>query len=125
MSGQSPLGLTAVTPSGSVGTGRLDYGNNLGVATQGRSSALNLGAGQHIVKGAAGKMGALIVLVAGTAGTLAVNDAATTGAIAAANLIWTGLDTTAAGTVFPINFPCLNGIAVTVPTGGTVAVSFD
>jgi hypothetical protein len=124
MAGQSPLGLTAVTPSGSVGSGRLDYGNNLGVATNGRSSALNLGAGQHIVKGAAGKMGNFVILTVGSAGTFAVNDAATAGAIAAANLIWSVPDNQAVG-AYPINFPCLNGIAITVPTGGVASVSFD
>jgi hypothetical protein len=127
MAGQSPLAFVAVTPAGSYAPGHLDPAGNLMVATNGRSSALALAAGQHIVKGAPGRIGCLIVNTAGTAGDLQVNDAATTAAIGAGNLIWGGAteDTLTANTIVVLNFPCQNGIAVTVPTGGVVSVSFD
>ena len=90
----------------------------------GTLSALNLTAGAHLVKAGAGRVMRINVNTVGTAGTFSVNDAATTGAAAAANLIWEGSNTTAAGTIIDLQFPYTNGLVVTVPTGGVVAVSY-
>jgi len=87
-------------------------------------SALALPAGQNLVKAAPGRVFRLIINTAGTAGTLAINDAASVGAVAASNLVFTALNTTAAGNVYNLEFPCANGIVVTVPTAGVVSVSY-
>lgn len=91
----------------------------------GSLSALNLTAGAHLVKASAGRIAKLVVNTVGSAGTLSVNDSATAAGAAASNLVWAGVDTTAAGTVIVLDWPCANGIVVTVPTGGVVAVSFS
>lgn len=90
----------------------------------GQSSALNLAAGANLIKAGSGRVFKLIVNAAGSTGTFAVNDAATAGGAAAANTIFNGSATTAAGTVIALNFPYANGLVVTVPTGGAVAVSY-
>ena len=90
----------------------------------GQSSALNLAAGANLVKAGQGRVNTLIVNAAGTAGTFAVYDSATTGGASASNAIYVGLNTTAAATVIKLDFPYSNGLVVTVPTGGAVAVSY-
>lgn len=90
----------------------------------GQLSSLNLAAGANLVKAGVGRVMRLSVTVAGTAGTFSVNDAATTGAAAAANLIWEGSATSAQGTIVDLEFPYSSGLVVTVPTGGTVSVSY-
>src|SRR5271157_4930152 len=87
-------------------------------------TALGLTAGQNLVKATPGRIFRLVVTTAGTAGTFAVNDAASTAAVAASNLVFSILNTTAAGTVITLEFPCANGIVVTVPTTGVVSVSY-
>lgn len=90
----------------------------------GQKSALNLAAGANLVKAGAGRIVQINVNTAGTGGSFAVHDSATTGAAAASNLVWEGSATTAQGDVVSLNFPCANGIVVTVPTAGVVAVSY-
>ncbi len=90
----------------------------------GQLSALALPAGQNLVKASPGRIFRIVVTTAGTAGTFAVNDAASLGAVAASNLVFSILNTTAAGNVITLEFPCLNGIVVTVPTTGVVSVSY-
>ena len=105
---------------------QIPYNTQASVLTTngGQQSALNLAAGANLVKATAGRIFSLNVNTAGTAGTLAVYDSATTAGAAAANLVWEGSATTAQGTVIVLNFPCANGIVVTAPTGGVVAVSY-
>ena len=98
--------------------------NSIISSAGGTHSMLALAAGPNLVKAAPGRICKLIINVTGTAGTLAVNDCATTAAVSAANLVWTDLDTTPMGTVIDLEFPCLYGIVVTVPTTGVVSVSY-
>lgn len=98
--------------------------NSILSSAGGQHSALALQAGPNLVKASPGRICKLSITTAGTAGTLAVNDCATTGAVTAENLIYNGLDTSPAGTVVDLEFPCLYGIVVTVPTGGVVSVSY-
>ncbi len=121
---QTPLGLNALNTAGYLSPQRLDAENALQVANGGISSALNLTAGANLVKASAGRICRLVINVAGTAGRLSVYDAATTGAVAASNLVWTAVDTTSLGSVIELQWPCQNGIVVTVPTTGVVSVSY-
>lgn len=89
----------------------------------GTKSHLNLTASTVINTGE-GRVFSIAVNTAGTAGTFAVYDVATTGGVAAANLIWEGSATTAAGTVVILNFPYQVGLVVVPPTGGVLAVSY-
>lgn len=90
----------------------------------GTQSALDLAAGANLVRAGQGRVFQINVNTAGTAGTFAVYDSATTAGAAASNLIWEGSATTAQGSVVVLNFPYQNGLVVTAPTGGVVAVSY-
>ena len=90
----------------------------------GTKSALNLTAGAHLIQLGVGRVMRICVNTAGTAGTFAINDAATTGAAAAANLVWAGSATTAAGTVIDLEFPVSAGLVFTVPTTGVMSISY-
>ncbi len=90
----------------------------------GQFSALALAAGANLVKSGPGRLVRLSVVTVGTAGTFAAYDAATTASAGATNIIYSAVNTTAAGTVVTLEFPVSTGIVVTVPTGGSVSVSY-
>jgi hypothetical protein len=107
------------------GQNPLNAMNSIISTAGGTQSALALPAGANLVKASPGRIIRISVNTVGTAGTLAVNDCATTAAVAASNLVWEGVDTQAiGGAPITLEFPCLVGIVVTVPTGGVVSVSF-
>jgi hypothetical protein len=80
-----------------------------------------------VIKATPGRICKVSVITAATAGTFGIYDAATTGAAATTNAIYPVSTSAwpAAGTVIPLDFPCLAGIVVNPGTGGVVAVSFD
>lgn len=92
----------------------------------GQRSALNLQPGPNLVKASQGRLYRVVVTSGpGTAGTLAVNDCATTAAVSAANLVDSiGYASAVEGFEFLLEWPCLTGIVVTVPTGCTASVSY-
>lgn len=83
------------------------------------SAAYNLAA-STAVKGAAGKLAVVNVIVAGSAPG-AVHDCATVGAAAAGNKIFNVPNTVG---IYVLNWPCATGITYVVGTGQTVAISY-
>jgi hypothetical protein len=103
---------------------QLDGSGNLLVGN-GSQNKLNITA-INAVKVGAGRVCKVTVITAATAGNFAVYDIATTGAAATANaIVKLTASWPAAGTILPLDFPCLAGIVVDPGTGGQVAVSFD
>lgn len=120
---QSPLNAaTSVNPSGKFVLNQTDASGNLLVGN-GSSSALNK-TGTFVVKASPGRI-CKIIAVSGTAAALTVNDVATTGGVATANIVATLTSAQmAAGSIIPLDFPCLVGIVVQAGTN-VVSVSFD
>ena len=114
----------AKNPSGRPAWLAVDAAGTQILTTGGLSSALNLTAGQHVVKASAGRVCRLNVTTPGTAGTLAVNDAAALDQANASNLVFS-IAGTAAELPDGLQFPCANGIVVTVPTGGTISIAYS
>ena len=123
---QNPLAATiAKTPTNVQTTLKTDTNGALRVTEGGVSSALALAAGVNLVKATPGRAIRLSVTTTGTAATLAVNDAASTGAVAAGNLVYQLAGASATeGLVVVLDWPCANGIVVTVPTSAVVSVAY-
>jgi hypothetical protein len=99
--------------------------NSILTSTGGQFSKNALPAGANLVKATPGRVVRLSVVTLGTAGSLMVNDCSTIGAVSAANTIYEmGFAGATEGLVVTLEFPCLYGIVVTVPTGGVVSVSY-
>jgi hypothetical protein len=120
---QSPLNAaTSVNPSGKFVLNQVDASGNL-LTGSGSSNMLNK-TGTFLVKGSPGRI-CKIVAVSGTAAALTVNDVATTGGVATGNIVAILSSTQmAAGSIIPLDFPCLAGIVVQAGTN-VVSVSFD
>lgn len=99
-----------------------DQDGNLMVNMAGRRNALNLTAGTHILKGNPGTIHRLIVGTISSTATV-IFDAAS-GAASAANTIYTVPTAAVAGTIIELEFPCVNGLSITVGTGGVFAASY-
>lgn len=74
-----------------------------------------------VVKAVGGRVAKVSVVVAGSTPSY-VNNSATIGGIAGSNLV--AVIAATAG-VYDIDMPCSNGIAITVGTGATLAVSYS
>lgn len=119
---QTPLGYNTINAAGNLVPNQSDLSGNLLIAN-GSASALNI-TGTVVVKASPGRVCRLNVLTAPSV-VLTVNDCATTGAVATANeIVAIPIATAVAGSSFPIDFPCLNGITVVLGTG-TASISFD
>jgi len=116
---QANVALNAANKSSQL---QMDASGNLLVGN-GSSNKLNITA-ITVVKATAGRICKVNVNAANST-AVKVYDCATTGAAAAANLIYAGPATGVAGTVVPLDFPCLTGIVVDPGTAGAVSVSFD
>lgn len=123
---QSPLAANvAINPALKSAPLQMDQSGNLLVGN-GSMNKLNVTAAT-VIKGSAGRVCKVSVITAATAGTFGIYDAATTGSAATTNAVYPVFTASwpAAGTVIPLDFPCLTGIVVNPGTGGVVAVSFD
>ena len=126
---QSPLAATVAVSAGAQKPLTANTKGTLMVSRGGLQSSLN-----NTVSGVIApyktRVGKVIVNAPGsTSGVIAINDAATSGAVAASNLVWQlAYNETAntEGAVFELDFPCQNGIYLTVDGGSPiVSVSFD
>jgi hypothetical protein len=116
------VAVQSVTSPHSYSALQLDSSGNL-LTGNGSLNALNK-TGTFLVKGAPGRI-CKIIAVSGTATALTVNDVATTGGVATANIVATFTSAQmAAGSILPLDFPCLAGIVVQAGTN-VVSVSYD
>lgn len=117
---------SAKTPANVGAMLQLDASGNL-LTGSGSTSKLNLVAGATLVKAGSGRICKVIVTGTASAGALAVNDCVSVAAVAnpANELISIPFGSVTNGQILVLDFPCLAGIVVTVPTGCTAAVSFD
>ena len=95
----------------------------------GLQSSLNNTA-NAVIKASKGRVAKVIINnPGGSSGVISINDAATSGAVAAANLVWQQAYNATAnveGEVILLDFPCQNGIYLTVDGGSPiVSVSYD
>lgn len=107
--GAAPGSLAAISP----------------VLDGGKLSALGLAASTQVKVGA-GRVASVTVNVVTAVGTITLNDAAATGTVTAANTIATIPIGATVGTIYTLNFPFANGLAVNFNGGatGTVSVSY-
>lgn len=123
---QTPLGLNSINPSGFYGPTRSAYGGALTTTLGGSNSKLNLAAGTTVIKATAGTVCRISVNTASTSGNLTVYDQATTTSPGASTLVYTALQAAVVvGANLVVDFPCLTGIVITVPTSAVVSVSFN
>jgi hypothetical protein len=124
---QNPISAN-VAAKGGVGTAMLLGVTGSLLATSGGAlSTLNLIAA-GVIKASPGRVSKVVIIAGGTTGgAFVLNDTTTTGGAAAANEILYIPEGAAVGSVYSLDWPCLNGIVLSaVPTGGSpiVAVSF-
>jgi hypothetical protein len=95
----------------------------------GTKSSLNLVAGAtQVIKASAGRVGRLAINTAGASASWNIWDTSSSAGATAANLIWSsafGNTNVAAGTLTLIDWPCANGIVITVPPSGVASLSFQ
>ena len=126
---QNALQATVAVFSGAQKPLEANTKGTLSVTRGGLSSLLNNTA-SGVIKPSPGRVAQVIVNAVGsTSGVIAINDAATSGAVAAANLIWQiayNETSNTEGAIYTLDFPCQNGIYLTVDGGSPiVSVSFD
>lgn len=88
------------------------------------TAAIAAAAGGTVVKAAAGRLARVLVTVTGTAGSpLVIYDNASTGA---GTMIGVVPGNSAAGTIFDLEIPAVNGIyVVNVASGPAVTISYE
>jgi hypothetical protein len=93
----------------------------------GSVSALNITT-PSVIKASPGRIVKVIVVASNASGPVTLNDCAITANVAAANLIFTIAQSTAAGTVINLEWPCDVGITINGGSsslgGGTFAIAY-
>ena len=126
MNGTFPLIATGTSGTVVSVQGPIGLGVNTLTTTNGTLAAGG-GATTTLIKASAGRAGRLLINAAGTAGSWTVYDSATALGANYSNTVWNaayGATSVAAGSVVTIDFPCLNGIVITVPVTGSAAFSW-
>jgi hypothetical protein len=115
------FGVVPLLTTGQQAAAALSAQGALKIAQGGQSSSLNVTSSTN-VKASAGRVGKVIVNVAPTSTAYVLDSTGTTQS--AANTLLVIPSGTVAGTVFNLDFPAQAGISL-IPSGGTLAISYD
>jgi len=126
LNGTFPLIATGTSGTVISVQGPIGLGTNTLTTTNGTLAAGG-GATTTLLKGSTGRACRLLINAAGTAGSWTIYDSATVLGANYSNAVWNaayGAASVIAGAVVSIDFPCANGIVITVPVTGSAAISW-